>query len=128
MKVIGALDSMNGITIHSYSPSLVLKAVFHSSPSRIWIWCYPLRKSILLKYLALDSTPIMSSKSGIGNRYLILILLIALIFVHVLHVLSFFRVNNAGTTHGLMISLTTPFFISYVTCRLSSTCHVGLIL
>ena len=128
MKVLGALDNPNGITIHSYSPSLVVKAIFHSSPSQIWIWWYPLRKSILLKYLASDSTSILLSKCGIGNRYLMVILLIYMLSVYILHVLSFFRVNNAGTTHGVMISLTMPFFISYFTYRLSSACCVGLIL
>ena len=37
MKVLGALDNPNGITSHSYNPSFVLKAVFHSSPSQILI-------------------------------------------------------------------------------------------
>ena len=128
MKLLGALDNPNGITIHSYSPSLVLKAVFHSPHSRIRIWWYPLRKSIFLKYLALASTSIMLSKHGIGNQYLMVILLIALLSVHILHVLSFLGDNNVGTTQGLMLSLTKPFFISYVTCQLSSACCVGLIL
>jgi len=32
MKVLGALDSPKGMAIHSYNPSGVLKAIFHSSP------------------------------------------------------------------------------------------------
>ena len=31
-KVLGILDNPKGMTTHSYRPSLVLKAVFHSSP------------------------------------------------------------------------------------------------
>ena len=33
-----AFESPNGITSHSYNPSLVLKAVFHSSLGRIRTW------------------------------------------------------------------------------------------
>jgi hypothetical protein len=33
MKVDGALDKKNNITIHSNKPTLVLKAVFHSETS-----------------------------------------------------------------------------------------------
>ncbi|MFS7959420.1 hypothetical protein Hanom_Chr08g00690911 [Helianthus anomalus] len=50
--VLGAFESPNGMTIHSYNPSRVLKAVFHSSPGRILIWWYPLRKSTLEKIVA----------------------------------------------------------------------------
>jgi hypothetical protein len=35
MKVLGALDSPKGMTIHSNNSSLVLKAVFYLSPGLI---------------------------------------------------------------------------------------------
>jgi len=38
MKVLGAFVKSKGMFIHSYRPSLVLKAVFHSSLGWIWIW------------------------------------------------------------------------------------------
>ena len=126
MKVLCALDNSNGITIHSYSLSLVLKEIFYSCPSWIFIWWYQLLKLILLKYLSPYSTSIMSSKRGIGNRYLMVILFICFLSMHILHVLSCFGVNNVGTTQGLMLSLTTPFFISSVTYQLSSACCVVL--
>ena len=37
IDVLGALVKPKGITNHSYRPSLVLKVVFHSSPSKMWI-------------------------------------------------------------------------------------------
>jgi len=51
------------------------------------------------------------------------ILLIAFLSVYILHVPSFLGVNNAGTAHGLMLSLTTPLLMSSVTY---STLHVVL--
>ena len=47
IKVLEAFVKPNGITNHSYKPSFVLKVVFHSSPSLILIWWYPLFKSML---------------------------------------------------------------------------------
>jgi len=38
MKMLDALDSPKGMTIHSYSPSEVLNVVFHSSPGLMRIW------------------------------------------------------------------------------------------
>lgn len=46
INLLGALDKLNDITIHSNNLSRVLNAVFHSSPRHTLIWCYPLRKSI----------------------------------------------------------------------------------
>ncbi|PRQ22220.1 hypothetical protein RchiOBHm_Chr6g0247871 [Rosa chinensis] len=58
----------------------------------------------------------MSSNLGIGKRYLIVILLMALLSTHILHVPSFFGVKSTGTAHGLMDSRINPF------CNNSSTC------
>jgi hypothetical protein len=38
MKVLGALVKSKGMTNHLDKSNLVLKAVFHSSPSFIFIW------------------------------------------------------------------------------------------
>jgi len=37
MNVLGVFDNLKGMTNHSYNMSLILQAVFHSSPSRIRI-------------------------------------------------------------------------------------------
>ena len=71
MKVLGALDSPKCITNHSYSPSLVLNAVFHSSPSQILIWWYPLLRSILEKIMAPGIRSSISSRRRMGNDTLL---------------------------------------------------------
>jgi len=38
MKVLGAWDSLKGMTIHLYNPSRVMNVVFHSTPSLMGIW------------------------------------------------------------------------------------------
>ena len=97
MKVAEALDRPNVITTHSNKPSFVLKAVFHSSPSLILIWRYPLRSSILEKTLASDKQSSKSSILGSGYRYLTVILLIALESMHNLHVFPpFLGESKAG--------------------------------
>ena len=77
MKVLGVLDSPKGITNYSYNPSLILNAVFHSFPDWILIWWYPLLRSILEKIVALDIRSSISSRRGMGKRYLTVILLMA---------------------------------------------------
>ena len=62
-----------------------------------------------------------------GKQYLILMLLITLLYTHIHHDLSFFGVNNAGTAHGLVLSLIKPLSTKSSTCLLSSTCSVGFI-
>ena len=128
IKVLVALDKPKGITFHLYNPSLVLKVVFHSYPSRMWIWWYPLHRSILEKYFAPTRTSNMSSKCGIGKWYLMVILLMALLSMHILHIPSFFGVNNVGTKHWLMLSYTNPFCISSFTYLSSFACCIRLIL
>jgi len=49
MNVLGTFDNPKGMTNHSYNSSLILKAVFHSSPSQIQIWWYTLRRSTFEK-------------------------------------------------------------------------------
>ncbi|CAO2836271.1 unnamed protein product [Amaranthus hypochondriacus] len=106
MKVLGAPVNPNDITNHSYNPYLVLKAVFHSSPSLIRIWWYPLLRSILLNHWDLDSSSSMSSIRGIGNLYLTVILFTLRLSTHICHVPSFLGTSRVGTTQGLMLSLT----------------------
>ena len=103
IKVLGALESPNGITSHSKRPSFVLKAVFHSSPGLILIWRYPLLKSILEKISAPPSWSRRSLILGMGNLYFTAILLIALLSTHILQLPSFFGVNKAETAHGLKL-------------------------
>jgi len=116
MKVLGAFVSPKGITIHSYNPLLVLKDVFHSSPSQILIWWYPLFKSFFEKYFA----PLKQSIKGNQNIYLIVILLIALESMHICHPPSFFGLeycrNNTWTQALLYQSfiqylLHPPFYL-----------------
>jgi hypothetical protein len=40
-KVAGELVSLKNITMGSNSPSFMMKAAFHSSPSLIWTLLYP---------------------------------------------------------------------------------------
>ena len=108
MNVLGSLINPNGITSHSYNSSFVLKIVFHSLPSLIWIWWYPLYKSILVKYVDPLKQSIKLSILSNGNLYLIMILLISLESVHILHSPPFLGVSTTSTTHGLKLSLINP--------------------
>jgi len=105
MKVLGALDSSKGIINHSYNPSFVFNAVFHSFPGRILIWWYPLLRSILEKIVAPVITSNISSRRGMGKQYLMVILLIVWLSRHICHVPSFFGAKSAGTAHELKLSL-----------------------
>lgn len=67
-KVEGALDSPNDMTNHSYRPTLVLKAVFYSSPGDMQIWWYQLRRSIFENIVEQLSLSNMSSSREIGWR------------------------------------------------------------
>src|SRR5215831_9403477 len=100
MKVLGALVRPKGITNHSYKPNLVLKAVFHSSPSLILIWWYPLLRSIFVKITAPCNSSNISSRRGIGWRYFTVILFMARQSMHILQELSGFGTNNTGIAHG----------------------------
>src|SRR6187399_457171 len=71
MKYAGVLVNPNDITVYSYSPYRVVKAVLGISFSRILIWWYPDRRSILENTFAPWS---WSNKSLIiGSGYLFLI-------------------------------------------------------
>jgi len=48
MNIPGAFDNPKGIINHSYNPSLILKAVFHSSLADT-NWWYPLWRSTFEK-------------------------------------------------------------------------------
>ena len=85
-----------------------MKAVFHSSSERILIWWYPLHKSILENTSAHAKQLSMSSSLGIGKRYLIVILLIALLSIHILQEPSFLGVKRAGIAQGLILAQMYP--------------------
>ena len=104
MKVLGALVRPNGITSHSYRPCLVLKAVFHSSPSFMRTWWYPLLRSILENTTDPLSSSNISSNLGIGYRYLMVMLLMARQSTHMRHVPSFLGTSRTGTAQGLRLS------------------------
>ena len=61
------------------------------------------------------------------KRYLMVILLIALLSTHMHHEPSFFDMRRALTTHGLVLSLNNPLVISSLTCHCSSSFSFGLI-
>ena len=128
MNVLGALERPNGMTSHSYSPPFVLNAVFHSSPSLIRIWWYPLLRSILKNTREPWSSSNISSSRGIGCRYLIVILFMARLFTHILQLPSFLGTKRAGTAQGLRLSLTNPLEINSSTCLWISFVSVGFIL
>ena len=129
MKVAGALDIPNDITTHSNKPSFNLKEVFHSSPSLILIWWYPLQRSILEKTLAPNKQSSKSSILGSGYRYFTVILLIALESMHNLHVFPpFLGERKAGVAQGLMLSLMNPFSTNSVIFLLISSSSKGVIL
>jgi hypothetical protein len=78
LSLINMLDvfvNPNDMTNHSHNPSIILEDIFHSSPSRIWIWWYPLLKSIFEKTVTQYNWSSMSSNHGIEKLYLIVILL-----------------------------------------------------
>jgi len=78
-----------------------LKAIFHSSIGRMRIGDNTL-KIYLKKIVAPDIISSISSNLGMGKRYLIVILLIALLSMYIRYDSSFFSANNAGTAHELM--------------------------
>lgn len=116
INVLGALVRPKGMTNHSYGPSFVLKAVFHSSPSRIRVWCYPLRKSIFVKI----SAPAIISSMCIGKLYLMVILSMARLWTHILELPSFYGVTIAGTTGRTKALLCDRFYSSLSTWLFSS--------
>ena len=109
------------MTNHSYNPSLVLKVVFHPSPSQLLIWWQPLFKSILVNYFDPIWQSIKSSIMGKGNLCRIVILLMALESLHILHSPSFFQLNIVGTKHGIKISLISPLSNNFWTWFLNSS-------
>ena len=113
-----------GITNHSYSPNLVLKAVFHSSPSSILIWWYPLLRSILENIV----DPSNSSSLGIECLYLMVMLLMTLQLQHILHLPSFLGTNKTDTTQGLRLFWTQPFSNNSWNCDSISLVSSGLVL
>src|SRR4051812_8105680 len=66
-NMAGAFFSPKGMTMYSKRPSLVLKAVFHLSPSLILILLKPMHRSILEKIFASLILSRRSSIKGIGN-------------------------------------------------------------
>jgi hypothetical protein len=66
IKVVSALVNPKGMANHSYNPNLVLKAVFHSSPSFILIWWYQLCKSTLENTVEPLNLSSILSNLGIG--------------------------------------------------------------
>lgn len=127
MKVLGVLERPKGITSHSKSIYLVLKAVLHSSPGRIRIWWYLFLRSIFEFFLAEPIWSKRSSKRGIGNRYLTVILLIARLSTHMRQDPSFFEIRRAGTAQGLRLSSMWPLRRRSSTWRHNSPCSNGLI-
>jgi hypothetical protein len=111
LSLINMLDvfvNPNDMTNHSHNPSIILEDIFHSSPSRIWIWWYPLLKSIFEKTVTQYNWSSMSSNHGIEKLYLIVILLMtqpAITYANYL-----FCVSKAGTTHELKFSWFNLFF------------------
>lgn len=130
MKVLGALDRPNSLINHSYSPSFVLKVVFHSSTSKIRIWWYPLPRLFFENNLDpadISNISNISSKCGIGNRYLTVIQLIALLSIPMSWLPSFFACyNSTYTINRLMLSLMNPFVRSSLIFSLifSSSCEL----
>jgi hypothetical protein len=111
MNALGAFVRPKGITSHSYNPYLVLKVIFHSSPSFI-----PLFKSIFVKIHDPCNSSNLSSSLGMGCLYFTVMLLIALQSTHFLQVPSFLGTSSTGTAHRLMLSLMCPLTINSSTC------------
>jgi len=128
MNVLGALVKPKGMTNHSYNPNLVLKEFFHSSPSLILIWLYPLFKFILENMVAPCNSSIKSSNLGIGCLYLMIMLLIAQQYMHILHVPSFLGTRITGIAQGLMLCCTYPFSNNSFTCFWISLASSRLVL
>jgi hypothetical protein len=126
INVLGAFVSQNGMTNHSYKPYLVLNAVFHSSPSFILIWWYPLFKSILEKIHDPYNSSSMSSSLGIGCRYFTVMLLTTRQSTHILHVPSFLGTSSTDTAQELILSRIYPFIINSYSheCTPSSSTHL----
>jgi len=72
-NVAGALHSLKVMTVDSYNPIGVLKAVFHSSPSCTRILLYPYHTSNLVKNHAPNSLLTSLGISGIGAAFLTVI-------------------------------------------------------
>jgi len=72
-NVTGALHNPKVMTVDSYNPRGVLKAIFHSSPSHTWILLYPHHMSNLVKNRAPNSLLTSSGMSGIGAVFLTVI-------------------------------------------------------
>src|SRR3954468_17987814 len=89
---------------------------------------YPLRKSILEKIEAPHNSSSISSKRGIGWRYRIVMLLIALQSTHIRHVPSFLGTKITGTTQGLRLTRIYPLSRSACTCCRISFVSWGLVL
>lgn len=126
INVLGALVNLDGITNHSNKSSQVLKDVFHSSPSLIRIWWYPLLKSILENIFAPDKWSSISSRQGIGNMYLC----IARLSTQIRQVPSFFHffVCKQCRYYTWAHALSDHFFVNNsVTCLFSSSYSNGLI-
>ena len=68
----------------------------------------PLLESILENIVEPCNSSSKSSNLGIGKRYLMVMLLKALLSMHMHQVPSFLGTNKAGTAHGLMLSRTYP--------------------
>jgi len=129
MKVLGALVKSKGMTNHSYNPNLVLKEVFHSSPSLFLIWLYPLFKSILENMVASCNSSSKSSNLGMKCLYLMVMLLMALQSMHILHVPSFLGTIITNIAQGLMLCcIHHPFSNKSFTCFCISFASLGLVL
>jgi len=70
---MGALHSPKVMTVDSYNPIGILKAIFHSSPSCMQILLYPHHISGLVKNRAPNSLLTSSGISGIGAAFLTVI-------------------------------------------------------
>ena len=109
-------------------PLWVLKVVFHSSLGRIRIWWYPIHRSTLEKILELAKLSNISSNRGIGNQYLMVILLMILESMYILQEPSFLGVKSVGTAYGLILCRMYPLSKSSWTWRWSSSFFLGAIL
>jgi len=113
INLLGTLVSLKGITIHLYKSNLVLKAIFHSSlfypnlvitASQIYFWKIIATMHFIKQVICL----------GIRCWYLIVILLMALQYI--LHDPSFLVTRMTNITHGLKLSLTHHFSMSFSNC------------
>lgn len=131
MNVAGALHGPNGKTRHSYRSSLVLKVVFHSPTSSIWIsiwiWWYPQRNSNLENTEDPWIQWRISLNLDIEKWYLTIILLIARLSIHILHVPSFFLTIKVGRTQGLILGRISYFYNKSATIWCKILCSFGFI-